>query len=118
MWGLIWNEVDEVSTLPIKEGVKFFHSYGLKYEKELIEEWISTDPYVPKAEGVNHPISEEYLHRFNDWLRWKGTAYEEGIDKETQINRLLEEINSLKEQVESLQREKTELEDRLGSLPF
>jgi predicted ribosome quality control (RQC) complex YloA/Tae2 family protein len=116
--GLNRNEVDEVSTLPVKQVVKFFRSYGLKYETELVEEWMSTDPFLPKAESVSHQISEEYMHRFNDWLRWKGTAYEVGIDNETKINRLLEEINSLREQVERLQREKAELEDQSGILPF
>jgi len=110
--------VNEVSTLLVKEVVRFFRSYGLKYETELVEEWMSTDPLVPEVDSNSHKISEEYIHRFNDWLKWKGTAFEEGIDNETKINRLLEENNSLRKQIESLQKEKAELEDRLGTLPF
>jgi hypothetical protein len=60
-----------MSKLSVKVVTLFFRSYGLKYETELVEEWLNTDPYVPKIDGEIHQISEEYIYRFNDWLRWK-----------------------------------------------
>lgn len=48
----------------------------------------------------------------------KGTAYEEGIDDQTKIARLLEEVNGLKSEIAVLKKEKEQLEDRLGVTPF
>lgn len=50
-----------MSTLPLNEVARFFHSYGLKYELKLIEEWMSTDPYLSSIDGESHQISEEYI---------------------------------------------------------
>ncbi|MGG1815094.1 hypothetical protein ABDI16_24120, partial [Cytobacillus firmus] len=58
------------------------------------------------------------LYYFNEWCRWKGTPYEEGIDDQTKIARLLEEINDLQSEVSALKKEKENLELRLGINPF
>ena len=39
-------------------------------------------------------------------FRWEGTAYEKGIDDQTKINRLLEEIADLKQKVSKLEKER------------
>ncbi|WP_181418125.1 hypothetical protein [Ureibacillus chungkukjangi] len=49
---------------------------------------------------------------------WIGSPYERGINNETKIDRLLEEIASLKAKVSKLQDEKHELELELGKMPF
>ncbi|WBX79472.1 hypothetical protein PD280_17480 [Virgibacillus salarius] len=61
---------------------------------------------------------EEEVYRFIEAYRWEGTAFEEGIDDQTKIERLLEEITDLKKQIVKLQEEKAELEDQLGIMPF
>ncbi len=105
-----------MNALAVNKIFLFFHSYGLKYERELIEEWINND--LRKGTDASHQISEDYIYWFNDWLRWKGTAYEAGIDDQTKINRLHEEICALKKEIENLQREKEALEEQLGIPPF
>lgn len=48
----------------------------------------------------------------------KGTAYEEGIDDQTKIARLLEEVNELKSDISLLNKEQEQLDNRLGIKPF
>jgi len=61
---------------------------------------------------------EEEVYRFIEAYRWEGTAFEEGIDDQIKIERLLEEITDLKKQIVKLHGEKAELEDQLGIMPF
>ena len=55
----------------------------------------------PNTRFINNPIDEDDLYRFKDWYRWKGTAYETGIDDQTRIARLLEEITKLNKEIEA-----------------
>jgi regulator of replication initiation timing len=55
---------------------------------------------------------------FMDSLQYIGTAYEEGIDDKTKIDRLMEEISGLKIQIQDLQTENDQLRDKLGIPPF
>jgi hypothetical protein len=103
-----------MSSLPVKEVSHFFRSNGMKYEIKLIIEWLTEDPLSPDTDQV----SEKDIHRFNEWLSCKGTAYEEGIDNETKISRLHEEINILRKEVEELKWKNAILEELLGITPF
>jgi predicted RNase H-like nuclease (RuvC/YqgF family) len=102
-----------MSALIIQEAMSFFRSYGIKVEESLVKEWVLTNEFDP-----NHQMKEEDIYCFNEWCRWKGTAYEEGIDDQVKIERLLEEIRSLKIDIESLKDENGRLEERLGIYPF
>ncbi|MFZ3591887.1 hypothetical protein ACOI1C_22440 [Bacillus sp. DJP31] len=95
------------------EAMSFFRSYGLKVEESLIKEWVLTND-----NAKNHQMKEEDIYLFNEWCRWKGTAYEEGIDDQIKIERLLEEIRILKIDKESLKKENDRLEEHLGIYPF
>ncbi|MGO4890256.1 hypothetical protein ACJ2A9_21115 [Anaerobacillus sp. MEB173] len=99
----------------LAETIQFFRSYGIKSNNELIEEWLKA---ISNTQAFNLPVSEEDLYEFNEWCRWKGTAYEDGIDDQTKIARLLEEIKDLKNEISKLKNEKANIEDKLGLAPF
>lgn len=101
----------------VSEAIKFFRSYGVKCEDndKMVEEWLSS---TPTRRDSREPFCEGDLYGFNDWCRWKGTAYEKGIDDQTKIDRLLEEIGELKSEINALREENNELETRLGINPF
>ncbi len=104
-----------MSILALSKAIKYFHSYGIKCEEKLVEEWLN-NPSTSK--DLKDNFCEKDLYDFNDWCRWKGTAYEEGIDDQTKIARLLEEISSLKNEIAALKIEKVDLEEQLGVMPF
>jgi hypothetical protein len=93
-----------MSVIGLSEMTLFFRSYGLKCDQKNIEEWMIKTNWVNKNE-VKQLISEDDLYDFNEWNRWEGTAYEAGIDDETKINRLLEEIRDLKLEIKKLGRD-------------
>ncbi|WP_077215148.1 hypothetical protein [Bacillus dakarensis] len=104
-----------MSVLALTEVTKFFRSYGIKCDKELVEEWINT---TSNKENLSDCVCEDDLYNFNEWCRWKGTAYEEGLDDQTKIARLLEEVKDLQIEVSALKKEKEELELKLGIESF
>jgi hypothetical protein len=111
---IIDEEKDNMSVLGLKEITKFFRSYGLKCEEKLIEEWLKTST----TKDLTNQVCEDDLYEFNEWNRWKGTAYEEGIDDQTKIARLLKEMDELRSEISLLKKEKELLEDKLGIIPF
>lgn len=90
----------------VREATTFFRSYEVKCEEKLVQEWMDSID----LDDDTQPLSEEDLHEFNEWRRWKGTAYEEGIDDQTKIARLIEENRALMIEVELLKKEKCESE--------
>lgn len=104
-----------MSELALTKTIKFFRSYGLKCEEKLVEEWLNTSSTTKDS---SHQVCENDLYEFNEWSRMKGTAYEEGIDDQTKIARLLEEVNGLKSEIAVLKKDKEQLEDRLEVTPF
>ncbi|MBZ9536690.1 hypothetical protein KGR20_21240 [Cytobacillus oceanisediminis] len=104
-----------MSELALIQTIKFFRSYGLKCEEELVEEWLNA---ISTTKDSSYQVCEDDLYEFNDCCRLKGTAYEEGIDDQTKIARLLEEVNGLKSEIAVLKKDKELLEDRLGVTPF
>lgn len=58
------------------------------------------------------------MYNFSDWLRVKGTAYEEGIDDKTKIVRLLEEVADLRQENAKLHQENYQLLSKIDLLPF
>lgn len=98
-----------MSACAVKEATEFFYSYGANCDQKLVEEWMND----PNTRVINNPLCEEDLHRFNDWYRWKGTAYETGINDQTKVARLLEEITKLKKEIEWLEEENRELDEHI-----
>lgn len=99
------------------EAFRFIHSYIWKVDRKEIEQWLKEDPLV-QADSEGIMDDEGWLYRFDDWRRIKGTAYEPGIDSETKITRLLEEIDDLKREIEDLKEKNLPLEKQLGLTTF
>lgn len=59
--------------------------------------------------GTNNVFSGTFKcsnqYAVNDWNRFKGTAYEEGIDDKTKIARLVDEVSDLREEISNLKHE-------------
>lgn len=101
------------------EGVSdFFRSYELECDEKLISEWMEKSPVGRDLVERGHEIDEWHMYNFQDWWSIKGTAYEEGIDDQTKIIRLLDEIAYLKQKNLELQFENSTLLDKLDYLPF
>ncbi|MCQ2009517.1 hypothetical protein NOM01_05825 [Sporolactobacillus sp. STSJ-5] len=97
-----------------EDAFQYLQTYGLKCKQAEVAQWLKEDGLITNQEELN----EDVLERFNDWHRWKGTAYEADIDQPTQINRLIEENAKLRKEIEKLHTEIQVLEDQLGIQPF
>ncbi|KGA96884.1 hypothetical protein BALCAV_0213390 [Alkalihalobacillus alcalophilus ATCC 27647 = CGMCC 1.3604] len=102
-----------MNLLNAEEAVQFFNSYGLKVDEKSVKEWIK-DMEMKAPANKNRPMIEEDLHCYNHWCFVRGTAYEEGIDDTTKIERLVEENFLLKKEIEKLKKEQDLLEEALG----
>lgn len=107
-----------MNTFNLKEVTMLLHSYGFKCDTEMVSRWISEGNIKDTGNGGAYEVLEEEVYGFINAYRWEGTAFEEGIDDQTKIERLLEEMEDLKKQIAKLQEEKAELEDQLGIMPF
>lgn len=96
----------------VTEATKFFRTYGSKCSEELVQEWMDD------SESISSHVCEDDLYRFNDWYRWKGTAYEEGIDDQTKITRLVNEIKELRHEIALLKRQRDNSNSQEGDMPF
>lgn len=101
----------------VLEAINYFRSYGVKCDDDdkWVQEWLNSDP---SRKGSKEAFCEVDIYDFNEWCRWKGTAYEKGIDDQTKIERLLKEINELKSEIIVLREQNNELEARLGMNSF
>lgn len=98
----------------VKEALTLFHSYQVDCDEELVQEWLN-DNHTKKIQGS---VTEEHVWAFNEWLRLLDTAYEEGIDDKTKIERLTLEIQSLEKENNILRDKNALLERELGISPF
>lgn len=101
-----------------KEATRFFLSYEVKCDTKLVSEWMDKCPVGRDLRDVKEEIAEWDMYNFSDWLSLYGTAYEEGIDEQTKIARLLEEVAWLREKNAKLQNENLKLLSKLDILPF
>lgn len=106
-----------MSLFTAKEATTFFHFYDVKCDEKLVKEWMNSTSF-PARKDSSTIVCEDDLYAFNEWCRWKGTTYEEGINHQTKIARLLIEIDELKCKLDEVQSEKEDLENRLGIMPF
>ncbi|MBW8352164.1 hypothetical protein K0H71_22470 [Bacillus sp. IITD106] len=98
----------------VEEITAFFHSHEVKCLQTDVEEWIEKTGGLSDDEELN----DWDMYDFTDWWRYRGTAYEHGIDDQTKIERLLEEIEYHKREKEELRQEVNKLLDQLDILPF
>jgi len=109
-----------MTMLTLREALGLFLEHHIYVDDVLINEIVIED-WLRSGElkGVQQPdgrweISKDEIERYIYALQWEGTAYEEGIDDKTRIERLREQIYELTKQIEELKRENYELKDRLG----
>jgi polyhydroxyalkanoate synthesis regulator phasin len=110
-----------MTKLTLQEATSHMHSYGMKCDKDLVEEWVKKGKIRGTEVNGSTYIEEDGVHEFLHHYQWKGTAYEKGINDETKVNRLLDEIDELRQKIEQLQNEKKELQIQLvdfGVMPF
>ncbi|MGP4083053.1 hypothetical protein ACTWQL_24660 [Pseudalkalibacillus sp. R45] len=103
-----------MSSYTAKEAATFFQSYCVSCDEGEVQEWMNKD----RRTNTDNPVCEDDLYQFNEWCRWRGTAYEEGIDEPTKTERLLEEISELKRERSLLRKEIEALKEQLGIMPF
>ena len=105
-----------------KEATLLMHSYGIKCDVQLVIQWLKEGRLSGIEVGDRYTIEERAVYNFLEEYRWEGTAYEQGVDDQTKISRLLEEVEDFRQQVKELEREKLELEEQLqvllGIIPF
>lgn len=101
-----------------KEANRFFRSHEVKCDEDLVSEWMDKCPVGRKLRDFKDEVDEWDMYNFSDWSRLYGTAYEEGIDDQTKIARLIEEIAHLRKKNEELQLENFELVSKFDILPF
>lgn len=101
-----------------KEATRFFQIHEVKCDEELVNEWMDKNQVGYDLKSERDAISEWDMYNFSAWHKVRGTAYEEGIDDKTRIERLLEEIADLKSENTKLQQEKYDLLAKLTPLPF
>lgn len=104
--------------ITVEEVTNFFLSHELKCDKKQVSDWMDKSPVGRDLKAGGHKIDEWDMYNFGDWCRINGTAYEEGINDQTKITRLLEEIIDLKQKNTELQRKNSQLLDKLDCLPF
>lgn len=107
-----------MSILNIEETIRFFKSYGFRIDEESVKGWVQEYNKQANTPCESRQVTEDDINRYNDWCFVKGTAYEEGIDDQTKITRLLEEISNLKNELMTVKNENRILEEQLGINPF
>lgn len=74
----------------------------------FLQKWVEQGLIKPSGNGQNRKISLLDLEDFVEESRLKGTAFERGIDDQTKVQRLLDELFKLKAENERLQQENYE----------
>ena len=100
------------------ETARLMHSYGMKCDKETIKRWVKEGTLKGIINGYLYEIHIDDVEIFLYDYQWNGTAFERGIDDSTKIQRLLDEVYALKHRVLELENINTELNFKLGEIPF
>lgn len=94
------------------------HSYGIKCDREKVKQWLCEGKLKGILNNGIYTIKEDEVYNFLESYRWEGTIYEDGIDNQTRIDRLLGEIAGLNQHISKLQKENRELKEQLNIMPF
>lgn len=106
--------------MSIEEAANFLRSeYGMEYKdksvtSKVVTEWVEQGLIKATGDRNHLAIELEDLEEFAEECQWKGTPYEKGIDDQTKIKRLLEEVMELKRENMRLQEENTKYVLKLG----
>lgn len=106
--------------MSIEEAASFLRSeYGMEYKDESVTskkvaEWVEQGLIKATGDRNHIAIKLEDLEEFVEDCQWEGTPYEKGIDDQTKIERLLEEVMELKRENIRLQEENAEYALKLG----
>lgn len=106
-----------MATLSVKEATLLMHTYGIKCDRSLVEQWLIEG----KLNGIENEgiyTEEEEVYEFLEAYRWEGTAYEKGIDDKTKIKRLLEDISEFRQRIKELEDENRELQKKIPPSVF
>lgn len=107
--------------LTVKDATGFLNDHHITSSEQMVRRWLRQGKIkgIPSENRkIGWRICTRDLISFMESLQWEGTAYEEGIDDETKIDRLLDEISELKAQIKELNAENDQLRDKLGIPPF
>ena len=107
--------------LTVKEATGFLNEHKITSSEQMVRRWLRQGKIkgVPsKNRKIGWRICIKDLIGFIDSLQWEGTAYEEGIDDQTKIERLMKEVTELKAQIKNLETENEKLREQLGIPPF
>lgn len=109
---------NKMGILYAPETIDFFKSYGFRVDEESVREWVKKNNREENRINEYRLPNEDDLINYNVWCSLIDTAYEEGIDNETKIERLLEEVFQLRKEIEQLHHEKQLLKELLGINEF
>lgn len=107
--------------LTIKEAVSVLRSYELHCSEQTLRRWLHQDRIhgtPPRNRRDGWRIAPTCLVEFLIECSHEGTALEYGIDDETRIERLMEEVYELRLKNEQLVNEIAELQAKLDVIPF
>ncbi|MGD6805314.1 hypothetical protein ACQCVK_22465 [Rossellomorea vietnamensis] len=107
-----------MNLLTLEESTSLLHSYGIKCNKAIVSKWISEGKIKRITESEEILVSDEEIEDFLHWYQWEGTAYEPGIDDQTKIARLWEEVKELRLENNRLRSENKDLLLDREALPF
>ena len=107
-----------MTVLNEQEATSLLHSFGIKCDKAMVKQWLIEGRIKGIENNGSYLVDENEVHNFLETYMGKGTPFEKGIDNETKIKRLLEEIADYKKRIKELEQENFKLMDQLGIPPF
>ncbi|MFE4524500.1 hypothetical protein ACFRCQ_20690 [Cytobacillus firmus] len=102
----------------VQKATRFFRLHEVKCDEELVRKWMDTNPVGLALKNKKDSLDEWDMYNFSEWLRVLGTAYEDRIDEQTKITRLLEEVAELKLKNKELEQKNYQLLSKLNFLTF
>ncbi|MDR4949899.1 hypothetical protein [Neobacillus cucumis] len=95
--------------LTIREAAAILQSCGIECHWHDVKKWAVEGKIKAKHENSVYKINQNDVYEFIELL-WKGTSYEIGINNETKITRLIQEIKQLEKENKKLRRKLSLLE--------
>lgn len=107
-----------MTILTLEEATSFIHSYGMKCDRQQVKQLVLEGKIKGLKKGDQYFIEEDEVHTYLHWYMWQGTAYEQGINDQIKIARLLEEIRELRQENKRLHEENINLKNEMEVIPF
>ena len=100
----------------VRETVGLLSDYRIDHSAQTLRSWLRQG----KIRGTKSTNGKEVwlipqceIWRLIEAPRWEGTPYEEGLDDQTKIDRIFEEVRELQQRINELERENYELRSKL-----